>query len=492
MKEYFSFIIVVLLALLIGCSNRLVFNPNSPYSYMEIPTYPNIISVNPGNGATDVSTTTPVTVVFSKDLDQATVGMSTFIVADSDYVPVDGTFSFPDTRTAVFTPAMPLVNLAEYNVLLTTEIMDADGNGLSSEKMWYFTTISFGTVPDPVFTPVSGTYEGPQPVTITCLDPEATIRYTSDGTEPTPSTGSVYTAPFPVTSNTLYPIKAIAYRTGFDNSSISSACYIIQAFTPMIDPPPGIYSIDPLVTLSTQTLDAIILYTLDLSDPATSLSAFTYVEPFGVIGPGTVTIMAVALSPDLILMANSPALTANYIINYEEVAPPVFTPPPGTYTTDLTVSLASATTGALIRYTTDGSDPVASGIEGGTLVNVDITETTTINAYAYDTMGLLSDSIVTTGLYIIAPTIFDMVPNKGPNNAPISITITGAHFRDGVTVQLTRNIQPPIDSEGPPTLVNSSTIICTFNITSQQKGKWTLVVTNPDSGTALKNEFRIY
>jgi hypothetical protein len=56
---------------------------------------------------------------------------------------------------------------------------------------------------------------------------------------------------------------------------------------------------------------------------------------------------------------------------------------------------------------------------------------------------------------------------------------------------LTRNTQPDIIAS-PVTLVNSTTITCTLGITGARKGKWTLVVTNPDSGTALKNEFRIY
>jgi hypothetical protein len=233
-----------------------------------------------------------------------------------------------------------------------------------------------------------------------------------------------------------------------------------------------------------------IQYTLDLSDP-TSLTAFSYMGPFLVIGPGTVTVMAVALSPDPLLMADSPIMTAVYTINYIQVAPPVFDPAPGTYTTDQSVTLTSPTPGSVIVYTTDGSDPHTGGMVGGATVTLAVSDSMTINAYAYDNASLLSDSDTATGAYIIAPTISSMVPDKGSNIQPVFVTITGTHFKSGVTVQLTRNVQPSINAYNI-TLLDSQTITCYFDLTGRSKGKWTLVVTNPDSGTALKNEFRIY
>jgi hypothetical protein len=491
MKEIGSFIIVILLVIATGCTRGLVFNSNSPYSYMDFQTFPLIISISPGDGAIDVDTSSTITVVFSKELDKFTVSESSFILADSDYVPVKSDFSYPDLRTVVLTPRDQLLNLAEYNVLITTDIKDTDGNYLPSEKLWYFTTVSSGTVPDPVITPAPGTYEGPQTISIACLDQEAHIRFTTDGTDPSPSNGSIYFAPFTVSENTSNPIKAFAYRTGFSESSIASADYIIQAFRPTIDPPPGIYSFDPLVALDTQTPVANIMYTLDLSDPATSLTAFSYVGPFGVMGPGTVTVMAVAHSPDLSLIADSPVMTAVYTINYVQVAPPVFDPAPRTYTTDQSVTMASPTPGSVIVYTTDGTDPHSGGTVGGATVTLTVSDSMTINAFAYDSASLLSDSDTATGAYIIAPTIGIMAPDKGPNIQPVFVTITGTHFKSGVTAKLTRNVQPPIDAYNI-TLVDSQTITCYFDLTGRSKGKWTLVVTNPDFGTALKNEFRIY
>jgi len=49
-------------------------------------------------------------------------------------------------------------------------------------------------------------------VTITSETAGATIRYTTNGTDPTPSTGTVYSAPFPITGPTNVTVKAIAYK----------------------------------------------------------------------------------------------------------------------------------------------------------------------------------------------------------------------------------------------------------------------------------------
>ena len=57
--------------------------------------------------------------------------------------------------------------------------------------------------------------------TITTTTPGATIRYTTDGTDPTPTTGTVYSAPFTVANGQT--IKAIVVKDGYwDPSSVAS------------------------------------------------------------------------------------------------------------------------------------------------------------------------------------------------------------------------------------------------------------------------------
>ena len=81
-----------------------------------------------------------------------------------------------------------------------------------------------------------------------------------------------------------------------------------------------------------------------------------------------------------------------------QVAAPVFSPAPGTYASALSVAITSATTGAFIRYTMDGSTPTASV---GTLYSgpVPVGSTTTLKAMAFK--AAMDDSSVTSGTYTI-------------------------------------------------------------------------------------------
>ncbi len=98
--------------------------------------------------------------------------------------------------------------------------------GLKSLKITYTTGGStVETVATPTFNPAAGTYYDPLSVVINCITNGSTIRYTLDGTDPTATTGTVYTSPISVTSTTT--IKAIATATGYDPSSVASATYTI-------------------------------------------------------------------------------------------------------------------------------------------------------------------------------------------------------------------------------------------------------------------------
>ena len=80
------------------------------------------------------------------------------------------------------------------------------------------------TVATPTFTPAAGTYYEAQTVTISCVTEDATIYYTTDGSEPTEN-GLEYSAPLTI-SETI-TVKAIAMKEGYNNSNIASATYTI-------------------------------------------------------------------------------------------------------------------------------------------------------------------------------------------------------------------------------------------------------------------------
>ena len=87
------------------------------------------------------------------------------------------------------------------------------------------------TVATPTFSPAAGTYNSAQNVTISCATADATIYYTLDGTEPIAATGGpqgdVYSSPIAISQTTT--VKAVAVKTGMNNSAVASATYTIQA-----------------------------------------------------------------------------------------------------------------------------------------------------------------------------------------------------------------------------------------------------------------------
>ncbi len=97
------------------------------------------------------------------------------------------------------------------------------------------------------------------------------------------------------------------------------------------------------------------------------------------------------------------------------VAAPTFSPPGGTYSAAQTVTISSATAGATIRYTVDGSTPTASS----TLYSgpISVPNSRTVNAIALksgSTTSPVSSASYTIGTQAGCPTQSD-TPNFGPN-----------------------------------------------------------------------------
>ena len=108
---------------------------------------------------------------------------------------------------------------------------------------------------------------------------------------------------------------------------------------------------------------------------------------------------ASAMQSGLSVAPDAFTLVVNYPVSGPPVAAPVFNPPAGTYTTAQTVTLSTATPGASIRYTTDGSTPTETS---GTLYSapIAVSSTSTIQALAY--ASGMTDSIVSSAAYTIS------------------------------------------------------------------------------------------
>ena len=100
-------------------------------------------------------------------------------------------------------------------------------NGTGNVPTFYKKVIT-NQVAAPTFSPVAGTYNEAQSVTLSCETVGATIYYTIDGTTPSASNGTEYTSTAIAVSTTT-TIKAIAVKDGMADSDVATAIYTIVA-----------------------------------------------------------------------------------------------------------------------------------------------------------------------------------------------------------------------------------------------------------------------
>ena len=262
-------------------------------------------------------------------------------------------------------------------------------SGLSNSNVASGVYTITGTCATPTFNPAAGTYGAAQSVTISTTTGGASIRYTTNGTTPNSTVGTVYSSAVSITANTT--LQAIAYETGYTNSSVASGVYTIQCAAPTFNPAAGAYGPAQSVTISTTTGGASIRYTTNGTTPSSTVGT-VYSSPVSI--SATSTLEAIAYETGL---TNSTVITGVYTIN-GACATPTFNPAAGTFTTSTSVTISTTTGGATIRYTTNGTTPSSTV---GTVYSsaVSITATSTLQAIAYETG--YSNSSVASGVYTI-------------------------------------------------------------------------------------------
>jgi len=290
----------------------------------------------------------------------------------------------------------------------------------------------------PIFNPGPGTYPAAQDVAITTTTAGASIRYTTDGTTPTATIGTPYAGPVHVA--TTLTLRAAAYRAGFTTSIVTSGLYAIGplAAAPTFDPAPGAYLDAQDVAITTTTAGASIRYTTDGTVP-TETAGTLYTGPVHIAD--SLTLRAVAFGFGI---RTSAVTSGAYTIGLH-VAAPELSPPPGTYASAQDIVITTATEGASIRYTTDGTTPTDAV---GTLYTapVHIAQTLTLKAVAFRT-GWTTSAVV-SGEYkiglIVADPKFGVPPGTYATAKNVAITTTTA----GAAIRFTTDGSTPTESHG--------------------------------------------
>ncbi|MBQ8702006.1 MAG: chitobiase/beta-hexosaminidase C-terminal domain-containing protein [Prevotella sp.] len=218
-------------------------------------------------------------------------------------------------------------------------------------------TYTYKAVAKPYFTPVTATqvYYGDK-VEVACATEGSAIYYTltTDESEPADPTSASTAYPdggIAITANTV-KIKAIA-KVGDDYSSVAEATYTLKdPEVPTFDVAAGAVARNTVVTISSRE-GTTIYYTTNGDNADTGTDAES--NSVQVTIDNTMTIKAIAVDPELNM---SSEVSASYTI--AQVATPVIDTAAGMLSKGTLVHITTATDGASIYYTLDGTTPTAS------------------------------------------------------------------------------------------------------------------------------------
>ena len=280
----------------------------------------------------------------------------------------------------------------------------------------------------PDLSPAGGTNNNPIAVTLTNATIGAAIYWTLDGTEPSATNGTLYTAPVTMASNGIF--KATGLKSGYTNSVTASQTFVFVPDMPIINAA-STGSNDIPIALSCTTTNTLIYYTIDGTDPTTASTP--YVGTF--LMPRNGTIKARAYRSGFFPSAIA---STNIVLT---VADPQCQPSAATGTNQLTVTLADATTNAILRYTLDGSTPTTnSPVYSNPLV---IKTNTLLSAIAFRD-GCTTSAVITNQFYIQVDTpIIDPPSGFFPNGTWVTLSVQ----RTNASIYYTTNGADPANTD---------------------------------------------
>ncbi|MBI2924442.1 MAG: chitobiase/beta-hexosaminidase C-terminal domain-containing protein [Verrucomicrobia bacterium] len=238
----------------------------------------------------------------------------------------------------------------------------------------------------------------------------ADVYVTTNGEEPTPLNGFKYSGAFLLGTNGT--LKAKGFKGGYVASQTASAVFNLSVATPLIIPGGATNHNTVKVELVTATDGAKIYWTIDGKDPKPGDANTTlYAGPFDLAQNGTLKVQALKNG-----YVESEIVSADFHL---DTANPLISPNGATSINPVTVTLGSATDGAKIYWTIDGSDPTsASTLYAGPFV---LAQNGTLKARAFRD-GFVVSEIVSAdfNLSVGDPTIS---PNGATSNNEVTVTL---------------------------------------------------------------------
>ncbi len=285
-----------------------------------------------------------------------------------------------------------------------------------------------------------------RPYNATTMIPPAASAAIGAGT---PLTGVLATMPV----RRQYFVSSSSVIARLDPLTIGAVDYAAVAATPSFTPAAGNYGFQQTVTISTTTAAATIYYTTNGSTP--TAASLLYTAPITVAA--TATVKAIAL-----VTGYTPSAIGSAAYGIGPLAAtPVYSPAGGTFSAVQTVTISSATPGAAIYYTVNGTTPtVASTLYSGPVV---VAASETIQALAM--AGGYSPSLIGSAVFVInlpsaAKPIFSL--SAGTYTSVQTLTISDA--TPGAQIHYTTDLSNPATSAtailytGPITVAETTTL----------------------------------